>query len=99
MKSSCWLTFVFLSYASQVGATAYNSEPYALPPTKAYLDSCQKKALQLHQGRIEKQSLLQRENHFFVQYEIDAGDGKVWLVSCDLATGNLVEQNEEENKL
>jgi hypothetical protein len=93
MKSSCWLIFVVLLYASQVHATAYNSDSYTLPPTKAYIDSCLKKALQLHQGKIEKQSLLQRENHFFVQYEIDAGDGKVWLVSCDLETGNLVEQN------
>lgn len=93
MKSSCWLIFVVLLYASQVHATAYNSDSYTLPPTKAYIDSCLKKALQLHQGKIEKQSLLQRENHFFVQYEIDAGDGKVWLVPCDLETGNLVEQN------
>ena len=99
MKFSCWLVLVVLLSISQAHATAYNSEPYALPPTKVYLDSCQKRALQLHHGRIEKQNLLHRENHFLVQYEIYASNGKVWLVSCDLATGNLVEQNEEENKL
>jgi hypothetical protein len=87
-----WLIFIVLFYTSQANATAYTSDPYTLPPNKAYLDNCQKKALRLHQGNIEKQNLLHRDNRFLVQYEISENDGKRWFVSCDLETGNLVDE-------
>ncbi len=91
MKSQCcWLIFTVLSCMSQAEATTYNSEPYALPPTKAYLDSCQKKALQLHQGRIEKQQVLHRDGRFILQYEIQVDDGTQWIVQCDLETGQMI---------
>jgi uncharacterized membrane protein YkoI len=94
MKSQyCWWIFVVLLSMSQAKATVYNNDPYSLPPTKSYLDSCQKKALQLHQGKIEKQSLLHRDNSFMLQYEIYANDGTRWLVSCNLGTGEIIDES------
>jgi hypothetical protein len=88
-----WTVFAFiLLQTPQVCAIAVTSDPYSLPPTKAYLENCQKKALRLHEGSIEKQNLLHRDNRFFVQYEIYVKDGTRWFVSCDLETGNLVDE-------
>jgi hypothetical protein len=93
MKSQySFLILAVLLSIPKAWATSFISDPYDLPPTKAYLDDCQKKALRLHQGNIEKENLLHRDNRFFVQYEIYANDGTRWFVSCDLETGNLVDE-------
>lgn len=76
----------------QANATAVNA-PYSLPPSKVYLEGCQQKALQLHQGRIEKQMLFHRQNRFLVQYAIQAADETLSTVLCDLEIGELLEQN------
>lgn len=88
-----WLVFAVLLQIPTVYATTVNSDPYSLPPSKAYLEGCQQKALRLHQGRIEKETLLHRQTHFLVQYEIQAADETLSIVFCDLETGELVEQN------
>ncbi|MDD5754213.1 MAG: hypothetical protein PHN45_05610 [Methylococcales bacterium] len=85
------LMFVVWLCMSQAQATTYNSNPYTLLPTKAYLDSCQKKALQLHQGNIEKEQVLHRDAHFIMQYEIQFNDGTQWIVQCDLETGQIIQ--------
>lgn len=86
------LMFVIGLCMSQVHATTYNSDPYALLPTKAYIESCQKKALQLHKGNIEKQQVLHRNAHFIMQYEIQSADGSQWIVQCELETGQIISE-------
>ncbi|MDD2864579.1 MAG: hypothetical protein PHC99_07615 [Methylococcales bacterium] len=89
----CLLCFVWF-FTTQAQAITQNDDPYILLPTKAYIESCQKKALQLHQGNIEKQQVLHRNVHFIMQYEIQSADGSEWVVQCDLETGQLIEQND-----
>jgi len=64
---------------------------YPLLPSKVYIKPCQREALRLHPGIIEKQRLLQRHGNFFMEYEIQARDGRVWLMQCDLATGKIID--------
>lgn len=64
---------------------------YSLPPSKVYIEPCQREALRLHPGMIEKQRLLHRHGDFFMEYEIQARDGRMWPTQCDLTTGKIID--------
>ncbi len=87
-----WLIVAVCLYIPQTQATVAINDFYALPPTKIHLDDCLRNTLRLHQGNIEKQNLRHRDNRFIMQYEIYVRDGTRWLVSCNLDTGNLVDE-------
>ncbi|TAK64119.1 hypothetical protein [Methylobacter sp.] len=65
---------------------------YALPPSKVNIEPCQRKALLLHPGTVEKQQILHRHGAFLAQYAIQAHDGSEWVVLCDLADGNVIRE-------
>ena len=67
---------------------------FTLPPDKEYIELCQKEALLLHPGEIEKERMLHKHGDFWVEYEIQTGDGigAEWLVLCDLKTGKVIRE-------
>jgi potassium-transporting ATPase KdpC subunit len=65
---------------------------YMLPPDKEFIELCQKEALLLHPGEIEKERMLQQHGDISVEYEIQAGDGAEWIVLCDLKTGKVIRE-------
>ena len=79
----------FLQVAS---AEANDTGRYPLPPSKVYIKPCQREALLLHPGVIEKQQILHRNGAFWVQYEIAVRDDSEWNLLCDLATGSIVRE-------
>jgi hypothetical protein len=73
---------------------AGTADRYMLPPSKVYIESCQREALLLHPGAIEKQQMLHRHGDFWVRYEIQAHDVSEWFVLCDLATGRVTRKHQ-----
>jgi hypothetical protein len=65
---------------------------YTLPPSKVYIEPCQREALRLHPGEIEKQRMLHRYGDFLAQIEIKSLDGSEWLVLCGLADGKIIRE-------
>jgi hypothetical protein len=65
---------------------------YALPPSKVYIQPCQRKALLLHPGVIDEQRMLHRHGDFWMEYEIQTYSGAECLVLCDLATGSNIRE-------
>ncbi len=86
------LIFVTSLQVAMAADATITDNRYALPSNKSYIDPCQKEALLLHHGSIEKQQTLHRHNDFWVQYEIQMLDGSEWFVSCDLATGKIIRE-------
>jgi len=70
------------------------TDRYMLPPSKVYIESCQREVLLLHPGAIEKQQMLHRHGDFWVRYEIQAHDGSEWFVLCDLTTGRVIREHQ-----
>lgn len=71
-------------------ANADMSGAYPLPPSKVFIQACQRGALLLHPGAIEKQQILHRHGEFWVRYEIQVKDGSESVVLCDLANGKII---------
>lgn len=69
-----------------------NVTDYTLPPDKQFIELCQKKALLLHPGEIEKERMLHQNGDFWVEYEIQARGGSEWNVLCDLANGKIIRE-------
>jgi K+-transporting ATPase ATPase C chain len=71
-----------------------NDTDFTLPPDKEFIELCQKEALLLHPGEIEKERMLHKHGDFWVEYEIQTGDGNgaQWLVLCDLKTGKVIRE-------
>lgn len=81
--------------ANQTITAAANDPEFTLPPSKVNTELCQKQALLLHPGEIEKERMLDRHRDFLVKYRIQAPDGKEWQVLCDLKTGKLIRDSNE----
>ena len=80
-------------YREVDSANANITDRYTLPPSKVYIEPCQKEALLLHPGVIEEQRRLYRHGVFWLRYEIQAGDGSEWHeVLCDEATGRIIRE-------
>ena len=73
-------------------ADANDTNRFTLPPSKVHIELCQKEALLLHPGEIEKERMLHQLGDFSVEYQIQAGDGTEWLVLCDLKTGKVIRE-------
>jgi K+-transporting ATPase ATPase C chain len=73
-------------------ADVNDTNRYTLPPSKVYIELCQKEALRLHPGDIEKERMLHQLGDFSVEYEIQESNGTEWLVLCDLKTGTVIRQ-------
>ena len=69
-----------------------NDTRYTLPPSKVYIEPCQRQVLLLHPGVIDEQRMLHRHGDFWMEYDIQAHDGSEWLVLCDLATGKIIRE-------
>jgi hypothetical protein len=80
------------AYRKADSADASITDRYALPPSKVCIEPCQREALLLHPGTIEKQRILYRHGDFWAQYEIQARNGSEWFVLCDLATGKVIRE-------
>ncbi len=91
--------FLSASYSAEILSAADDkagsaNSRYTLPPSKKFIESCRTKAQLLHSGSVEKQQILKRHGDFWLRYEIQARDGSEWLVLCDLANGEIVNQQE-----
>ena len=73
-------------------ADANDTDRYTLPPSKVYIQPCQRKALLMHPGVVEKERMLHQQRYFWVRYEIEARDGSEWIVLCNLATGSIIRE-------
>lgn len=81
-----------VSYREVVSADANITDRYVLPPSKVNIEPCQREALRLHPGVIEKQQMLHRRGDFLIRYQIQARDGSEWFMLCDLATGKIIDE-------
>lgn len=79
------------AYREAVGANTNINDRYALPPSKVNIEPCQREALRLHPGVVEKQRMLHRHGDFLVRFQIQGHDGLDWFMLCDLATGKIIE--------
>jgi potassium-transporting ATPase KdpC subunit len=86
------LTLNLALSAIPVTSADANDTDYTLPPNKEYIELCQKEALLLHPGEIEKERMLHRHGDFWVEYEMQAHDGVEWIVLCDLKTGKIIRE-------
>jgi|GEM_PF-177206 len=69
-----------------------NDAGYTLPTSKEYIALCQKEALLLHPGEIEKERILHQHENFWAEYQIQSDNGVEWLVLCDLKTGKVMRE-------
>jgi hypothetical protein len=74
------------------GADADDTDRYTLPPSKVFIEPCQREALLQHPGMIEKLRMQHRHGDFWMEYEIQARDGAEWIVLCDLASGSIIRE-------
>ncbi|MDI1278876.1 hypothetical protein [Methylobacter sp.] len=79
------------TYREAANTNENMTDRYALPPSKVHIETCQREVLRLHPGDIEKQRLLYRHGDFLMRYEIQARDGQVWFMLCDLTTGKIID--------
>ncbi len=79
------------NYKESSEADTNITDRYALPPSKVNIGLCQREALRLHPGVIEKQRMLHRHGDFLIRYEIQASDGLEWFMLCNLATGKIID--------
>lgn len=80
------------TYREIVGADANITDRYTLPPSKVYIESCQREGLLRHPGVIEKQQILRRYGDFWVRIEIQVRSGSEWFALCDLETGKIIRE-------
>jgi hypothetical protein len=80
------------TYRETGGADANITGRYALPLSKVNIEPCQREALRLHPGVIDKQRTLHRRGDFLVRFQVQANDGLDWFMLCDLATGKIIEE-------
>ena len=79
------------TYREVVGADADITDRYTLPPSKVNIEPCQREALRLHPGAVEKQQMLHRHGDVLIRFQIQASDGLEWFMLCDLATGRIID--------
>jgi hypothetical protein len=80
-----------LTYKKGAGTNVNISSSYDLQPKKVHIEICQREALRLHPGEIEKQRLLHWHDDFLMKYDIQAPDGSMWFMLCDLAIGRIID--------
>lgn len=81
------------TYREIVGVDANITDRYTLPPSKVYIESCQREGLLRHSGVLEKQQILRRYGDFWVRFEIQARGSSEWFALCDLETGRVIHEH------
>ena len=76
---------------SVANADELQEHRYDLPTSKQHLPACHSPALALYSGIIQKQSILQLQNHFFVQYDIQMPNKETRTVVCNLNNGQIIQ--------
>jgi hypothetical protein len=70
--------------------THKDTDRYALPITKTYLEPCARASLTLHPRIIQGQRILHRNGVLLVRYVIASNEGAEWIILCDGSTGKIV---------
>ena len=91
------LFLIYFLLCCETNATELDDQVYRITSNKQYMSSCMKKSIELHNGYIKKQSIIDINKHFFVEYEIQTQKG-IWLVTCDLDTGEITKEENIYNK-
>ena len=81
---------LFFSIFNATQADETSKKTYPLLENKINLSTCYTNASVLHLGLLEKQWLMNENNHFFMQYEIQDNHNKIWLTICDLDNGHIL---------
>jgi hypothetical protein len=79
-----WGVLMLLASLQAANADVNKADRYALPPSKVHLETCQRAALQLHPGQIDKLRVLPQQTTFWIRYEILMRSGAEWSVVCGL---------------
>ena len=87
------LVLIFTVLSNEVSASELDTLFYRIANKKQHMSLCMKKAVDLHNGSIIKQSIIDKAKHFLVEYEIKTRKG-VWLVTCDLDNGNITKEQQ-----
>jgi len=86
------LTLNLALSAIPVTSADANVTDFMLPSSKVHIELCQKEALLLHPGEIEKERMMHQHEDFWVEYQIQGSNGTEWLVLCDLKTGKVIRE-------
>lgn len=87
---SGWGVLMVFALLQTANADVNKTDRYALPPSKVNLESCQREALHLHPGLIDKLRVLPQPTTFWIRYEIQMRGGAEWSVVCDLVKGKII---------
>lgn len=81
---------MLLASLQVANADTVKTDRYALPPNKVHIETCQREALRLHPGLIDKSRVLPQPKTFLIRYDILMRGGAEWSVVCDLANGKII---------
>jgi hypothetical protein len=84
---------IFAALSNEVSASELDALSFRVANKKQHMSLCMQKAVELHNGSIIKQSIIDKAKHFLVEYEIKTRNG-VWLVTCDLDNGNITKEQQ-----
>ena len=87
------LIFLFFTVFIVEYAVGASKPDYPLPVSKVNLAFCHAKVAALHTGLLDKQWLFNDNAHFFIQYETQDSDNKVWLTLCNLDNGVILKDD------
>jgi uncharacterized membrane protein YkoI len=85
---------ILATFLQVANVDADDTDRYGPPPSKIYIKPCEREALLVYPGAIDKQRVLHLHGDYWVEYEIQARDGSEWLVLCDLSTGKIIREQE-----
>ncbi len=87
------LFLIFITLSNEVNAAELDVKPFRIVNKKQHMSLCMQKAVTLHSGNVIKQSIIDKDQHFLVEYEIKTRNG-AWLVTCDLENGNITKEQQ-----
>ncbi|MCF8007847.1 MAG: hypothetical protein K9K84_10610 [Methylovulum sp.] len=87
------LFLIFITLSNEVNASELDVKPFRIVNKKQHMSLCMQKAVTLHSGNVIKQSIIDKDQHFLVEYEIKTRNG-AWLVTCDLENGNITKEQQ-----
>ncbi|MES2501484.1 MAG: PepSY domain-containing protein [Pseudomonadota bacterium] len=81
--------------AALLANTAF-ADHESIKPNKAdSLGKCVKAALTAHEGKIVKLELKSENKKPMYEFDIESADGTAWDVECDVASGKIIEVEQE----
>ena len=64
------LFLIFITLSNEVNASELDVKPFRIVNKKQHMSLCMQKAVTLHSGNVIKQSIIDKDQHFLVEYEI-----------------------------